>query len=125
MTNWGCTYFPFEENYQDKSLRKATNINDTIKSCIRCFLLTEKGQRRGNSIGSTLPTLIHKLIPEDELSGYADDIKNELVAQFPGVIFYDVTLAKEVDNNISSLNVKISFGTPISEVTELALLIQR
>jgi phage baseplate assembly protein W len=125
MTNWGCTYFPFEENYQDKSLRKAASINDTIKSCIRCFLLTEKGQRRGNPIGSILPTLVHKLISEDELSSYADDIKNELVTQFPGIIFYNVVLAKNIDNNISSLNVQISFSTPISEVTELVLLIQR
>lgn len=116
--------FPFQEDLTTGSLVRATTVNETISSAIKCFLLTEKGQRRGNAVGSFLPTLQHKLIPEPALAGFADELKTELTKQFPGVIFTRVDLTKDLQDNQSNLRVTLEFGTALSDISQLELLIQ-
>lgn len=121
--NSASLFFPFEET-GDGSLRRAETVNQTISSAIKVFLLTEKGQRRGNAIGSFLPTLQHKLIPEPALAGFADELKTELTKQFPGVIFTRVELTKDLQDNEANLRVSLEFGTALSDISQLELLIK-
>jgi hypothetical protein len=123
MPNSACLHFPFQEDQQTRSLRRAETPNDAIQSAITAFLLTEKGQRRGNPIGSFLPSLQHKLIPSAALPGFADELTTELQQQFPGVVFTDVTLIQDLADQISNLNVSITFGTTITDVTQFTLII--
>lgn len=116
--------FPFQNDSETNGLKRAHTVNDTISSAIKLFLLTEKGQRRGNPIGSFLPSLQHKLIPQEALSGFADELTNELTRQFPGVVFTNITLTKVLENNTSALKVNIEFGTALSDISQLELLVQ-
>lgn len=119
----GGLYFPFQEDIQNGGLRRAYSVNDVLKSCIRCYLLTSPGQRRGNPIGSFLPELKHKLLPNASLQGISDELKKDLTTQFPGVTFINVALNKTFENNDSNLEVTIQFGSAISELDELKVLI--
>lgn len=123
MPKSASLYFPFDENFQTRSLKRAETPNDAIKSAISAFLLTEKGQRRGNAIGSFLPSLVHKLIPSGTLPGLSEELKKELSTQFPGVIFNDIQITQELTDNVSSLRVLISFSTAITSVEQFQLLI--
>lgn len=119
----GSLAFPFEEDIQNGGLKRAYSVNDVLKSCIRCYLLTSPGQRRGNPIGSFLPELKHKLLPNASLQGISDELKKDLTTQFPGVTFINVALSKTFENNDSNLEVTIQFGSAISELDELKVLI--
>jgi hypothetical protein len=123
MAKSACLFFPFEEVFTTRSLRRAETVNDAIASSIRCFLLTIPGQRRGNVIGSFLSSLKHQLIQTQALDGLSDELKTELVTQFKGVIFTNVALSQSIQNNIPSLEVSISFQTPVSDITQLIFLI--
>lgn len=121
--NSASLFFPFQLDGEINSLKRATTVNDTIASAIRIFLLTKKGNRRGNPIGSLVPDLKQKLISTTEAIGIQADIKQELTDQFKGVIFSDVTLASFLENEISVLSINISFSTPISDVSQISILI--
>lgn len=118
-----CLTFPFESNFLTRSLKRATTVNDAIKSGIKSFCLTERGQRRGNAIGSFLPSLQHKLIPSDALPGLSDELKAELSTQFPGVIFSDIVITQSLAGSVSTLNVSITFTTPITGIEQLNLTV--
>ena len=122
--NTASLCFPIQEDFQNKSLARNYTPNDTIKSAIVAFLLTEKGQRRGNAIGSFLPSLAHKLIPSGALPGLSEELKKELQQQFPGVIFQNITFTQSLIENVSSLNVSITFSTAITDITQFILTIQ-
>jgi hypothetical protein len=123
MSKSACLKFPFEEDFQNRTLRRAVSVNEAIASAIRCFLLTSPGQRRGNAIGSFLPGLKHQLIPSASLPGLADELKTELVTQFKGVIFHEVNLMQDTEGGTVNLRVNISFGTPVTEISQLELFI--
>lgn len=115
--------FPFNENFLSRSLERNTTVNSTIMSAIKSFLLTEPGQRRGNPIGSMLPSLQHKLIPSQALPGLAQELKSELSKQFPGVIFQDVVLTQDLEEEVSQLRVTIAFSTAITSLEQFSFLI--
>lgn len=117
----GSVHFPFQEDLKNESLLRATTVEDIIASSIKAFLLTEPGSRRGNPIGSIVPSLMHKLIPTSQLNKFEEEIKQELVTQFPGVAFNRVTLTPSLDEKVSSLKIGIIFSTPISDLAELTL----
>lgn len=123
MAKSGSLMFPFTEDIQSGGLKRASSVNDVLKSCIRCYLLTSPGQRRGNPIGSFLPELKHKLLPNATLQGLSDELKKDLTTQFPGVTFINIALSKTFENEVSNLEVTIQFGTAISELDELRLII--
>ena len=113
--------FPFEEDFQTRSLRRAETPNDALASAMRCFLLTQPGQRRGNMIGSFLTSLKHKLIPSTSLPTFEEQLKTELTEQFKEVVFHEVKLEQTLDEKVSSLKVNITFSSPVSEISQLSL----
>ena len=115
--------FPFEDNEELRSLKRAETVEETLTSAIICFLLTDKFSRRGNPIGSILPALQHLLIAKGQISGYEAEIKVELAEQFPGVTFNFVELSQDLEDNVSNLRLKIRYFTPISEIQEIDLVI--
>lgn len=123
MAKFGSATFPFVEDHYQQSLKRTTTVNDTIASAMRCFLVTSPGQRRGNRIGSKLPSLKQQLIPSSSLPQVADDIKAELVTQFPGVNIISVNLTQTFELQVVSLDVRISFSTAFSEIANLNFLI--
>lgn len=120
-TRTGSVFFPFQTDLKNESLLRAGTIEEVIASSIKAFLLTDPGSRRGNPIGSIVPSLLHKLIPSEQLSKFEEEIKQELVNQFPGVTFQRVTLTPSLDENVSSLKIGIIFNTPVSDLSELTL----
>lgn len=115
--------FPFEENFETASLRRATTVNDVLASAIRCFLVTVPGQRRGNPIGSFLSSLKHKTLPSTSLPSISKELQQELSKQFPGVIFTTVTITQTYEDNVVNLHASIQFSSPVSDVTELNVTI--
>ncbi len=115
--------FPFSEDFQNKSLTRTYTPNDAIRSSITSFLLTEKGQRRGNSIGSFLPSLVHKLVPSTALAGLSEELKKELQQQFAGVMFQDIVLSQTFKDNVSTLEVSITFSTAITNIESFSLIV--
>ena len=123
---FGSVSFPFEQDLDRLALKRTTSVNDTIKTAIKCYLLTSPGQRRGNMIGSFLSTLKHMLIPEKTLKGIQESLEKDLIAQFSGVIFEKVTLTKQIDaqDKSSDLVVTISFRTNSTDIQSLIVLIK-
>jgi|ERR1035437_7433281 phage baseplate assembly protein W len=122
---YGSILFPFEENLDNNSLVRTTNSNDTLKSALKAFFLTRKGQRRGNSIGSLIWEYKHTLIPKEATFQIQDEVKQELNNYFRGVFFPVVTINQTIDteNNYSVpvLNISIQFGIPGKDLQELSI----
>jgi len=123
MAKYGCLKFPFEEDVLNQSLKHTTTLNDTIKSSIKCFILTRKGQRRGNSIGCFLLDVKHQLQSDALLIQTQERLKQELSLQFPSVNFELVVLVREITDNVSGLRVRISFSTNFSDISELSMVV--
>lgn len=117
----GSLLFPFEEDNETAGLKRADTVGLIIKSSIACFLLTSPGQRRGNPIGSFLPSLRHKLIPTNLVQGLEEALKKELTIQFPGVQFLEVQMTQDTEDKVANLKVRVVFGTPVSELEELTV----
>ena len=111
MNPSGSLIFPFAFDNENDCLKRAYTVEDTLLSAIRIFLLTRKGSRLGSNIGSFLPELSMQLIPKEQLPSLADELRTELITNFPGVQFMDITFSKDIENNVSELVVKISFTT--------------
>ena len=113
--------FPFAYDNENDCLKRAHTIEDTLLSAIRIFLLTRKGSRLGSNIGSFLPELMFQLIPNAQLPSLGDELKTELITNFPGVDFISVNFSKSHENHVSELVVKITFAAGnqnnISELT--------
>jgi hypothetical protein len=101
--------FPFKYDSENNCLKRATTVEDTILSAIRCFLVTKKGSRVGSNIGSFLTELLLQTVNSAQLGAFAGELKNELITQFPGVDFLSVFLERGEDFNKADLIVKISF----------------
>lgn len=121
----GGVHFPFQEDLKNESLLRATTVEDIIASCIKAFLITEPNSRRGNPIGSIVPSLLHQLIPVSQIGKFEEEIKQELIIQFPGVTFSRVSLTPSIDTEdtgkVSSLRLGVLFSTPLSEINELTI----
>jgi hypothetical protein len=122
MANSASLVFPFTENTINQSLLRAETINNTLKASILSFLLTEKGQRRGNNIGSFLPSLQHKLIPSNTLPSLEKELAQELSTQFPGVLFNNIVMEQIVEYQTITLHVNIAFSTSITGIDQITLL---
>lgn len=125
---YGCVEFPFSQDITTNSLKRTTGINSTIASCIKIFLLTDKGSRVGSSKGSVLGSLLHNLISSSSLIEEEEIIKKELTQEFPNVNFVEVKLEHELTpvNNVektvvSTLKLNISFNTAVTSITELSI----
>lgn len=119
MARSGGVHFPFEEDLDKQSLRRAQSVEDTIASSIKAFLLTDPGSRRGNPIGSFVPSLRHKTIPSRTIPQLEDELQRELTQQFPGVTITQVSLTPSLEDDVSSLKIGVLFSTPVSDFTEL------
>ena len=118
----GSILFPFGYDNENDCLLRAFTIEDTLLSAIRCFLVTRKGSRVGNNVGSFLPELLLQTIPSSSLSGFASELQNELSQQFPGVDFLNVTFQMNVTQQVSELIVTITFTVVNQDnITELIL----
>jgi hypothetical protein len=122
MLNSASLVFPFHEDYENSCLKRATTIESTILSAVRLFLITRKGSRLGNSIGSILPELLFNLISFQRLGTIGNQIKAELTQQFPGINFIDVSLSLQRNETVDVI-VKIKLTIPtqdnIIELTEV------
>lgn len=103
--------FPFRLDYENDCLKRAHSIEDTLLSAIRIFLLTRKGSRVGNNVGSFLPELLLNNIAVSRLPSLANELKTELITNFPGVDFLNVVMSQNLEERNSDLIVKISFST--------------
>jgi len=118
----GSLLFPFQTNNETDSFRRSEAREDTILSAIRCFLITRKGSRVNNNVGSFLPELLLQIIPTNQLAGLANELQNELTQEFPGVQFLSVTFDRENIDNVSTLQVTISFSVPsVQNIQQLVL----
>lgn len=114
--------FPFQQDNENNCLLRATNIEDTILSAIRAYLLTPKGSRLGNMVGCFLANMRFNLIAINDLPGLSQELKKDLTTQFPGVTFLNVVLDIDKSKEIIDLIVKITFTTNYQqEITELIL----
>ena len=120
MAKFGSLNFPFHEDTTNQSLLHTTSVNNTIASAIRAFSCTSPGQRRGNNIGSFLPTLKHQILSTGDLNIAADKYKQELSTQFPGVTFDSVDLLQTIENETIVLTAVIDFSTNFSDVMQLS-----
>lgn len=114
--------FPFEFDLHENRIARSTTVNDTIASAIRSFLLTKPGQRRYNPVGSFLSDLKHRLISKSDSQVINDELKKELIDNFPGVTFTQVVVTQLIEENVVTLKVNIQFSTPISDISEIQLL---
>lgn len=114
--------FPFVLDSENDCLLRTYTIEDTLLSAIRCFLVTRKGSRVGNNVGSFLPELLLQTIPTSSLPAFATELRNELTQQFDGVEFLNVTLSMNKADNVSSLIVVITFTTAAqNQISELTI----
>lgn len=122
--------FPFKYDSENDCLLRTFTIETTLIAAIRCFVITRKGSRLGNNIGSFLPELLLTTIPTSSLGGLASQLKQELTDQFPGVEFLGVTFIRENVNPsiknpnfyVSQLRVTITFTSPAQQnITDLIL----
>jgi len=120
MAKFGSLNFPFHEDTANQSLLHTTSVNNTIASAIRAFSCTTPGQRRGNNIGSFLPTLKHQILSTEALNVAAGKYQQELTIQFPGVVFNSVDLLQTTNDNAIVLTVVIDFSTNFSDVMQLS-----
>lgn len=112
--------FPFTADNENNCLKRTNTVEYMLLSAIRIFLLTRKGSRVGNYVGSFLPELFYQNIPTSSLSSLAESLKEELINNFPGVDFLIVSLTR--DESPETLNLKISFSSGLQEnITDLIM----
>lgn len=121
MANSGSVLFPFEEDLQNRSLKRATTLVDVFNSAIKCFILTDPMSRLGNPVGSSIPQLIHQLLSDEDIASVQDEIKNELAEQFPEIEFLDISL-ESIDK--VSWKILVKYTTPFIDIIDLELLLQ-
>lgn len=102
--------FPFGTDLENNCLKRATTIEDTLLAAIRIFLVTKPGSRVGNMVGSLLPELLLSLVPVRTLPTLANELKEQLITQFPGVDFLAVDISQDLSQKTVDLVVKISLS---------------
>lgn len=119
--NSASLVFPFKYDNQNDCLKRATTIEETLLAAMRTFLITRKGSRLGNNVGSFLPELLLTAISKKTLYALSDELKQELQREFQGVQFLEVLLTPEVVDNTSVLKVNIKFSGNTGNVADLTL----
>jgi len=124
---YGSVLFPFDESEEENQvyLKRTENVNDTVKSAIRAFLLTKKYQRRGNTIGSVVADFKHTLIQKEALYIIQDEVKQELNEYFSGISFPTIEITQKIDEDLKvpTLYIEISFALPGKELESLSLIV--
>ena len=113
--------FPFRYDNENDCMKRATTIEETLLAAMRVFLITRRGSRLGNNVGSFLPELLLTAVSKKTLYALSDELKQELQQQFVGVQFLEVLLTPEVINNTSVLKVSIKFSGNTGAVIDLTL----
>ena len=113
--------FPFKEDLQNRSLRRATSAEQNFNSAIGAFLVTEPMSRFGNPVGSIVPSLIHRLMPETDIVPIEEEIKKEISEQFPEITVLDTTLERY--DEVSWI-LTIRYTSAITEIVDFQLLLQ-
>jgi len=108
MNNSASAEFPFRNDNENDCLKRAETVEDTILSAIRLFLVTKKGSRLGNTIGTFVPDLLLELIPTKNLIALSSELKEELTAQFPGVDFISTNITRDFSDNVVNLIITIT-----------------
>jgi len=119
MQSSSIAIFPFQNDYENNCLARATTINDTLLSAIRAWLVTPKGSRLGNMVGCFLPDILNDLIGINDMTGLAARLKSDLSNQFIGVNFIAVSMSLDLSNKFVDLIVKITFSTNVTNLQEL------
>lgn len=113
--------FPFQTDEISNCLKRCDNVNDTVISVVKQFLLTRKGSRLGNQVGSGLLDMLYNLYPNSDLKTQERIRKQELSEQFPEISFHNVELKMDLKDNVSNLVMKITLSTKITDVFEFEL----
>ncbi len=121
MLKSGSVLFPFREDLQNRSLKRATTIADVFNSSIKCFILTDPASRFGNPVGSSIPQLLHQLVLDSEINLIESEIKRELSEQFPEIEFLDISF--ESFDKVS-WKIKIQYTSNFTKIVDLELLLQ-
>lgn len=118
----GAWQFPFSFDNENNCLLRTYTVEDTVMSAIRAFLVTRRGSRVGNNVGSFLPELLMTIIPPSSIGAFATELRQELTQQFPGVEFLNVVMEMNRSDKVSSLIVTITFTTDAQQnISELII----
>lgn len=123
MQNTALAQFPFENDFENDSLKRTSTVVETFVSAIKAWIVTRKGSRVGNMVGCFLPDLIGELVGYKDLSGLAQRLKTDATVQFPGVDFVDITMNLDFTASFVDLIVKIVFTTSLTDLTELEIIL--
>jgi hypothetical protein len=123
MLNSAVVCFPFKEDFENNCLARATNVNDTLISVMKSWILTRKGSRLGNMVGCFLPDIIYELVSINDMSGLSTRLKTDITKQFPNVTFLDVNLQLSLVNKFVDVLVNITFTTSITDITQFQLIL--
>lgn len=115
--------FPFEYDFEDNCLKRATTVNETLLSAIRAWLVTKKGSRLGNMVGCFLPDIIHDLVNYNDMKDLAKQLKSDAIIQFPGVNFLDIQMELDLTNKFVDLIINITFSTSMTEISEFKVVL--
>ena len=115
--------FPFEHDYANNCLARATTVNDALISVMKSWIVTKRGSRLGNMVASFLPDTIHDLVSYDDMPNLASQLKSDMSAQFPEATILDVTMTLDMSNKFVDLIVKITFTTNVTDITDFELIL--
>lgn len=122
MAKSASSLFPFKES-PEGFLERATTVEQTLNSAIKCFIFTPKNSRLGNPVGSRVPELVHKLLTALQLQQEQQELQLELSTQFPEVTFVQVTLTRGTGVEKPTLSLAITYSTPLTQLVELSFII--
>jgi hypothetical protein len=123
MEQTAIAVFPFETDLANNCLARTTNVNDTIVSALKAWILTPKGSRLGNMVGCFLPDILHDLVGFNDLAPLSRRLQADASLQFPGVNFVDVNMSLDMSQRFVDLVITISFSTSVTDIHELQLLL--
>ena len=121
MQQSALAIFPFEDDFENDSMRRATTVNETLISALKAWIVTKRGSRLGNMVGCFLPDILTDLIGYD-LAPLAQRLRQDASAQFPEINFLDVTMFMDRSSDFVDLVVKIVFSTAFSDIQELEII---
>lgn len=112
MKRSGSAQFPFGTDNENNCLQRAETVEDIILSAIRLYIITKRGSRVGNLIGSIIPDLLLELIAVKTFAALAEQLQSDLINQFPGVDFISVSMTRDLTYGTVDLLVDIQLTLP-------------
>lgn len=122
MANSSIAYFPFMTDNTENCMKRCEDVNDTMISALKVWILTPKGSRRGSTIGCFLLDILFNIFSFTDLKGLAARLKRDASDQFPEINFINVEMNMDKSDNISTLIVKFVISTPVTEISEFEVL---